>query len=288
LPELGGTDTVPALSRRRLVDHYRRYYGVAGLTVAVVGNVAPARVVAKIQALLGDGGPAPETAPVPVEPARSEAVEVFRVLPSDDAQVVLGYPGTTLRDPDRYTLEVLAEILSGPSGRLAAAFRDQRPFVRGSTARSFAGVEPGSLAIAFQCRSQNLEASVTAARAEMARLVDRGVTADEVARARRYLVGAHAVALESRSAIAAAMASGEVYNQNPREFRRYDDAIGRITPADVLRVAHKFVDPRHEVVAVVRPPDDDPAIAKRRDDKTDTRSSAVGALKTGAGRSSAP
>jgi hypothetical protein len=184
LPELGTADTVAALSRRRLVDHYRRYYGVAGLTIAVVGNVTPARVVAKIQSLLGDGGAAPDSAPIPVEPARSEGIEVFRAMPSDDAQVVIGYPGTTLRDPDRFSLEVLAEILSGPSGRLAAAFRDQRPFVRGSSARSFAGIDPGSVAIAFQCRSQNLEPSVAAARAELARVVERGVTADEVGRAR--------------------------------------------------------------------------------------------------------
>ena len=298
LPELGTADAVAALSRRRLVDHYRRYYGVAGLTIAVVGNVVPARVVAKIQSLLGDGGAALEAAPVPVEPARSEGIEVFRAMPADDAQVVIGYPGTTLRDPDRFSLEVLAEILSGPSGRLAAAFRDQRPFVRGSSARSaaarsFAGLDPGSVAIAFECRSQNLEPSVAAARAELARVVERGVTADEVGRARRYLIGAHAVALEPRSAIAAALASGEVYGQGPREFRRYGDAISRITPADVQRVARKFIDPRREVVAVVRPPDDDPAVAKRATrSRTPTRTSPRPApparSRPGAARSSAP
>jgi zinc protease len=293
LPELGTADAVASLSRRRLMDHYRRYYGVAGLTIAVVGNVVPARVAAKIQSLLGDGGPAPETAPIPVEPARGEGVEVFRAMPADDAQVVIGYPGTTLRDPDRFSLEVLAEILSGPSGRLAEAFRDQRPFVRGSSARSFAGIDPGSVAIAFACRSQNLEPAVAAARAELARVVERGVTADEVGRARRYLIGAHAVALEPRSAIAAALASGEVYGQGPREFRRYGEAINRITPADVQRVARKFIDPRREVVAVVRSPDDGPAVAKRRDtkssdDKSEPKASAAGALKTGAARSSAP
>jgi zinc protease len=303
LPELGTADTVAALSRRRLIDHYRRYYGIAGLTIAVVGNVAPARVVAKLQSLLDEGAPALETALVAAEPAHSEPAELFRTLPADDAQVVLGYPGATLRDPDRFTLDVLAEILSGPGGRLAVAFRDQRPFVRGSSARSFAGVDPGSLAIVFECRPQNLDASVAAARGELARVVERGVSADEVGRARRYLVGAHAVALEPRRAIAAALASGEALGQGPREFRRYGDAIGRITPADVQRVARKFLDPRREVVAVVRPPDEEPAVAKRREPrvsdskssegkpsegKSEPKSSAGGALKTGAGRSSAP
>ena len=134
------------------------------------------------------------------------------------------------------------------------------------------GIEPGSLAIAFQCRSQNLEPSVAAARAELARVVERGVTADEVGRARRYLIGAHAVALEPRSAIAAALAVGRGLRPGPARVpplrRRRSN---RITPADVQRVARKFIDPRHEVVAVVRPPDDDPA--RREAPRATTRAS---------------
>ncbi len=295
LPELGTVDSVASLSRRRLVDHYRRHYGVSGLTIAVVGDVVPSRVVAKIQSLLGEAtGVAPDATLVPVEPARSEPVEVFHPSPADDAHVVLGYPGTTLRDPDRYTLEVLSQILSGPGGRLAVALRDQRPFVHGSTASSFEGIDAGSLAVYFVCRPQNLDSAVGAVRAELARLVERGVTADEVARARQYLVGTHAVRLERRSAIAAALAFEEAYGQGTREFRRYAVAIGRITPADVQRVARKFVDPRREVVAVVKPSDDELALARRapRSPRTDGGEaeprSAAAALTAGVGRSSAP
>lgn len=302
LPELGTTDAVASLSRRRLLDHYRRYYAISGLTIAIVGDVVPARVVAKLQSLLGDAtGVASDAAVVPVEPARSEPIEVFRPSPAEDAHVVLGYPGTTLRDPDRYALEVLTEILSGPGGRLAAALRDQRPFVRGSMVTSFEGIDPGSLAISFACRPQDVDASVTAARAELGRVVERGVTASEVARARQYLVGAHAIALDRRSAIAAALAFNEAYGQGAREFRRYAEAITRITPADLQRVARKFIDPRREVVAVVRPEEDaSPARHAQReaksDSKSDSRSSSqpepkppAAALKTvGAVRSSAP
>src|SRR5262249_6756329 len=37
----GTAATISALGRRRLVDHYRRHYPIAGLTLAVVGDVDP-------------------------------------------------------------------------------------------------------------------------------------------------------------------------------------------------------------------------------------------------------
>ena len=292
LPEIGTVDAVASLTRRRLVDHYRRYYGASGLTIAVVGDVTPSRVVGKLQSLLVDvPGVAADPAAVPAEPPRTEPREVFRVSPADAAHVVLGYPGTTLRDPDRVTLEVLAEILSGPNGRLAPALREPRALTLGPTASSIEGIDPGWFAIYFGCRPEGLEASVAAARAELARLVEHGVTQEEVVRARQHLVGTHAMRLDRRSAVAAALAFHEAQGLGWREFRRDADALARVTIADVQRVARKFVDPRREVVAVVRPNDDPPAQAKRgkADPKPAASPSPTATLKSPtAGRSSAP
>jgi zinc protease len=298
LPELGTVDAVASLTRRRLVDHYRRYYGASGLTIAVVGDVTPSRVVGKIQALLGDlSGVAADPAAVAGEPPRSEPQEVFRDSPADEAHVVLGYPGTTLRDPDGVTLEVLAELLSGPNGRLAPALREARALTLGPTASSFEGIDPGSFAVYFACRPEGLEASVGAVRAELARVVERGVTQEEVVRARQRLVGTHAIRLDRRSAVAAALAFHEAQGLGWREFRRDADALARVTIADVQRVARKFLDPRREVVAVVRPNDEPPAQAKRgkadlkpsASSSPSSSSSPAATLKSpGAGRSSAP
>jgi zinc protease len=299
--ELGTVESVASLSRRRLVDHYRRFYGVSGLTIAVVGNVDTARVVAKIQSLLGGAaGDAPETATaattvtIPVEPPRGEPAEVFRIAQDDAAHVVLGYPGLTLRDPDRFPLEVLSEILSGPQGRLAAALRDQRPSVYRVTASSLEGIDPGSFSVYLACSPQNLDGSVRAARAELARVVERGVTAEELARARQYLVGAHAIRLERRSAIAAALALHEAYGQGWREYRRDGDTIRKVSLADVQRVARKVLDPRREVVAVVKPApasaDLAPAVARRgkNEPRSDVAAAPAMTKSVGAGRSSAP
>jgi zinc protease len=291
LDTLGTADSVAALTRRRLVDHYRRYYGLAGLTIAVVGDVDTARLVAKLQSLLGEAPSGSVDAPVVApEPAREEPVEVFRFLAKEQAHIVLGYPGTTLRDPDRFPLEVLSQILSGQGGRLFVELRERRALAYRVSAGSVEGIDPGYFAVYLACSPENLEPAVAAIRAELARLLADGVTAEEVERARKFLIGAHAIGLQRKSAIAGALAFHEAYGQGWREYRQYGDVIQKVSVADVQRVARKYIDARREVVAVVKPSGDAPAVSGKVG-RADVKAAAAPApmvKAAGVGRADAP
>ncbi len=266
LDVLGTRESVSTLTRRRLLDHYRRHYSPGGLTVAIVGDVDTARLVAKLQALFADvpARAAPEGAPVlPEERPRTDAAEAFEFLPRQQAHVVLGYPGTTLTSPDRFTFDLLAQVLSGQGGRLFAELREKRALAYRVSAFSVEGVEPGYFAVYLACSPENLEEAVAGIRDELRKIVDQGVTTAEVERARRYLIGSHAIGLQRRSAVAAAMAFGELYGQGWQEYRRYADHVGRVTADDVVRVARAALDRRREVLAVVKPEEATPAAARR-------------------------
>jgi zinc protease len=262
LDPLGTADTLASLSRRKLIDHYRHHYGVGGLTVAIVGDVDTARVVAKLSALLGDG-PAATVVPatsIPPEPARSEAAEVFRYVAKDQAHVVVGYPGVAATDPDRFVLEVLARILAGPGGRLEVDLGERRALALRVDAFSLEGTDPGYFAVYLACGPERLDDAVQALRAELARVITEGVTAEEVASARRALVGAHAIALQRRGALAAALAIAEASGQGWGAYRSYPIEIDKVSPAEVQRVARRIFDDKQQIVAVVKPPDVTPAL----------------------------
>jgi zinc protease len=252
LDPLGSAASLAALGRVRLLDHYRRHYPVSRLVVSVVGDVDPREVVATLTARFADaaaGAPPPEPPP---EPAHTEPVALFHATTKDVAEIVLGYPGAPVRDADRPALEVLAQVLNergGPLERGLAA----TPNVYRFGASAATGVDPGELAVTVACAPASVDAAVGALRAALAEVAAGGASAAEVERAARRLGGQRALALRGDAAIADALATDEAYGLPLMSYRRFPASLARVTATDVARAARRFIDPKRETIAVVRP-----------------------------------
>ncbi len=254
LDPLGSAEALATLGRIRLLDHYRRRYPVSQLVLTVVGDVDPGRIVATLTALFSDAASPAPSAELPPEPAHAEPVAVFRTAGRDVAEVMLGYPGAPARDPDRLAAEVLAEILSAEGGRLKSALGGASPLAYRVEAFAARGVDPGFVAVSMACPPARVDAAVAAVRTALARVATAGVTADEVSRATRRRAGEQALGLRGRAAIADALALDEAYGLGLMSYRQVPATLARITADDVARAARRFLDPRREVIAVVRPP----------------------------------
>src|SRR5690606_9661558 len=120
-------------------------------------------------------------------PAHSR--EAYRFVDREQAHLIIGFPGVTLGDPDRHALEVLTTILGGQGGRLFVELRDRRALAYRLSALSFEGVEPGYIGVYLACSPDKLPAAVAGIRVELDRLAAEPVSAEELERAKRYLVG---------------------------------------------------------------------------------------------------
>ncbi|HEY3359806.1 MAG TPA: pitrilysin family protein [Polyangia bacterium] len=266
---LGTPASVGGITRRRLVEYYRRHFTPDRMTLAIVGDVDPQRVSAKVRALFN--GRASDTPPpppeIPAEPARRSAdgpQQVFKFLNKQQAHIVIGFPGTTVSHPDRFALEVLATILSGQGGRLFVELRDRRALAYRISAFSLEGVDPGYFAVYIATSPQNLEAAVAGIRGELAKITDQRVTAGELERAKRYLVGAHEISLQRRAALGSSLAFHECYGLGFAEYRRYAPGILAVGAADVQRAARAHLDWSRAVIAVVKPEESTPGAQKRQ------------------------
>jgi zinc protease len=141
--------------------------------------------------------------------------------------------------------------------------REKRALAYRVSAFSMEGIDPGYFAVYVATSPENLEEAQRAIRAELRSVVEQGVSAAELARAQRYLVGTHAIGLQRKSAIAAALAFHEAYGQGWKAYRQYNDNVMKVKAQDVARVARKYLDPQREVAAVVRPSAPAPAAAAR-------------------------
>jgi zinc protease len=263
LDPMGTTQTVSGFTRRKLINHFRQHYSTSNLTIAVVGDVDPARVKAKVAALFGDANDqAIEKLVVPVEPNRVEPIQVFKFMAKEQAHLVLGFQGVGFASPDRFPLEVLAYVLSGQGGRLFTEIREKRALAYRVSAFSVEGLDPGYFAVYLASSPENLDEAVKVVHRELGEVAEKGISADELARAQRYLIGVHAIGLQRKSALAAALAFHEAYGQGWKSYRQYGDNVMKVTIADVARVARKYLDPQREVTAVVKPPAASPGIAR--------------------------
>jgi len=264
---LGTPRSIGGLSRADLDAFYRTQYPISNLTLAIVGDVdiddAIARVTKRFGAVkAGKSSPPKVTAPK-LDGRTAEDREVYAFLERAQAHLVVGFPGATVDAPDRFALEVLVAVLGGQSGRLFGELRDKQGLVYRVSAHSVEGVDPGFVAVYLSCAPEKLEAALAAVQQQLARIRDGGITADELDRAKSYLVGSHQIAMQRRSAVANAIAYHEAYGLGWQSWADYDDAIHAVTAADGAAAARAYLRDDRAITATVRPPSKTKGAAKR-------------------------
>ena len=103
--------------------------------------------------------------------------------------------GARVGDKDRYVLDVLSTILSGQSGRLFLELRDRQSLAYAISSSSLEGLDPGYFLVHVGTSLEKVEQALAGVYLELSRLRDGLVDVQELDRARRYLVGTHAIDL---------------------------------------------------------------------------------------------
>jgi zinc protease len=254
LDPLGTSASMAGLTRRRLMAFFRQHYQPSSLTLAVVGDVDPTAVIHRLSASLPGGASRPvRPPPPPAEPPVVAPRETVRFLPRQQAHLVLGFPGATVSSPDRMSLELLAQVLSGQGGRLFVEIREKRALAYRVSAFSMEGIDPGYFAVYVSTSPEHVEEVLRSIRVELRKVAEEGIAPEELERAQRYLIGTHAIGLQRRSAIAAALAFHEAYGQGWQAYRQYDNQISAVGVAEIRRAAQNYLHPTREVVAILKP-----------------------------------
>jgi zinc protease len=179
-----------------------------------------------------------------------------RLLYEDRVQVprlYLRWPTVGLKHDDRYALQVLGSILAGPrTARLTKVLVYDRQSAAFVSAGNIPNEDVGFFAVTVTPRPGHTLASIEAT---VDSLIERfkaeGPTADELKRATAGAEYNFVSGLESNFGKAEALLSGSVYMNDPGYFRRALTKIQSVTPADVKRVANKYLTPGRVVLSIV-------------------------------------
>ncbi len=250
----GTEESVQKLTPKALKAGLQATTGAGDMVLAVVGGVDPEEVQALAEALLrpdfkkGRGIKPPGEWKPPKGPKR-----VVHDLQKEQSHLVIGFPGTTITNEDRFAVEILTEILGGHGGRLFEQVREVKGLAYSVTAMSMEGIEPGHVAL-YAGTSPGKENEVVKAMVqEIHRICDERPSADEMRRIKHHLIGTRAIAWQKATTRAASMALDELYGNGHDAALRYAEQIDRVAANEVVEAARQYLDLSRRVVVCVGP-----------------------------------
>jgi predicted Zn-dependent peptidase len=225
-PVIGSRDSVAALSRSHILQHWRRHYRPGSLVVAAAGKVDHDRLVQRLGLLDAQPAAAELSLPAPTMINDSSGLIMHR-LPLEQCSAVLAFPSPGAFDARRYPLGLLSLIVGGGmASRLFVEVRERRGLTYTIDAGETAYSDAGLWSVEWQCAPGKLAAILKLVRATLADVAERGITEAELTRAKGQMRGQTALSYEgagsrmSRLGINAVLGDQRTLSELLRRFDR--------------------------------------------------------------------
>lgn len=251
---LGERQKVKSFDARQLRRYHEHLCVPDNLVLSVVGDVHSDKILKILDrefSELGKGKFVPKKIGKPKSLKRQK--NIFHELKRNQAHVVIGFLATSLYDRDRYVLDVINSVLSGQGGRLFLELRDKQSLAYTVSASFVEGLETGFFGTYIGTEPRKVGQAKAEMFKELEKLKSERVGAEELARAKNYIIGNHEIDHQKNGMIALQIALNELYGIDMDEFLHFSRRIQSVTSADVQRVAQKVLDFDRCVVSTVGP-----------------------------------
>lgn len=256
---IGGTkETISAVSRDAVWEHFRANYRAQDLVIAAAGGVQHSDLIRLVEKVLLEAGwdlteksdPVARRLLQPALIPRGEAMKIIR-RPIQQANVLLGMQGLVADDERRYAMGILNTVLGGGmSSRLFQEIREKRglaysvySFNQGYSDGAYFGLYAG-------CSPAKAQEVTKLMVAEFEKIASEGIREDELSLAKGNISGSLALKYESTAARMNRLISAEIVNG---EFFDLDDSllhVNSVTAADVQKLAADLAERDRSLVAV--------------------------------------
>lgn len=195
LPVLGTRESIRGMTRDEIHGYWKRRYGAGSMVFAAAGSVDHDAVVDMVAERFGDWDGAV------VDHQHSTAMVAPKVnltsRETEQAHLVLGGPGLHRSDERRWAFEVLNHVMgSGMSSRLFREVREERGLAYAVYGFKLSYSDNGAWGVHVGTTPSQTDTALTVIREELAKVVEEGITAEELERAKGSMRGGLALALE--------------------------------------------------------------------------------------------
>lgn len=242
---IGGTpETIRAVTRERVLAHYRQWYRPDELVVTAAGSLDHDVVCTLVLDALRRSGWEldPAASPAPRRAVDTAGGPAGRVLTGthtvekavEQANVIVGGRSLSTTDPDRFALGVMQSVLGGGmSSRLFQEVREKRGLAYSTYSFSAGYSDAGYYGLYAGCRPDRVDEVSALMEAELDRMAEAGVTAEELERAHGQICGGTVLGMESTGARMSRLGRAELFTG---EFVDIDASLERVRSVDAAQV----------------------------------------------------
>ena len=254
-PVSGTLESVPAISIDDLKAYSRRILARDNLKIAVVGDIDADAVKAMLDRVFGGLPAHSELAAVADASPQGLGRRVVTRLDVPQTVIMFGGLGIARQDPDFMAAYIVNHILGGGSfsSRLYQEVREKRGLAY-SVHESLTWLSHAPLFVGGTAtRAERATETLDIVQKEISHLAADGPTADELAKAKSFLIGSFPLNLDTSSKIAALLVQLQVDNLSIDYFTQRPQLIAAVTLDDARRVSKRLLGGGLLVTVVGRP-----------------------------------
>lgn len=246
--------SIDAINQDRLREMHKRIFHPGNVIVAVSGDFDPVQMKATLEKAF-DGWTKGETVPPPPAPTATLTPGVYHV-PKDIPQgkVFIGLRGITRDDPDYFPMLVMNDILGGGgfTSRIMQSVRSNEGLAYSAGSKLDANpYYPGEFRALFQSKNPTVALAIKLIDGELNRIRQEPVTQEELDTSRNSFVETFPQNFASKDAMLGIFVGDELTHRPDGYWKSYRENVMKVTPADIQRVAQKYLDPKNMAIMVV-------------------------------------
>ena len=239
---IGGTiETITAVSRAAVWEHYQNNYRPQDLVVAAAGSVDHQELIKLVEQGLATAGwdlglqakPVPRRLLNPAQISRGSKLNVIH-RPISQVNIMVGSEGLYVDDPRRYAMGVLNTVLGGGmSSRLFQEIREKRGLAYSVYSFNQGYSDAATFGLYAGCSPAKAKEVTELMIAELDKVAQSGITSEELALASGNISGSLALKFETNQARMSRLASAEIV---AGEFMDLDETIERFAAVELSQV----------------------------------------------------
>jgi zinc protease len=243
-PPKGTPKGLAAITRNDLAEFHRTYYRPNNAILSVVGDLSYEEAKKWVTEIFGawEQAPIPELKVPPPPPLNKPQVIVID-KDITQANIIWGHLGISRANPDFYAFQVMNYIFGGGgfASRLMDNIRENRGLAYSVGSAFDPGLQTGAFTVGLETKNASAGEAVAQVLKEIEQIRTKPVSEKELKDAKSYLIGSFPRKMDSLGKRAALMGYVEFYGLGLDYPRRYPNMVKGLTPADIKRVADKYL-----------------------------------------------